>query len=297
MRLVFEQVRYEAHSSIKAERYVNEKFDVPWHYHPAFEIVLVVRGEGKRFIGNAQRWFGPGALVFVGSGVPHLTVNDEAQNDDGVEVVVVQFPTDLFETAMLKRPEFRKIAQVLRQSQKGVFLSDVRGTVVEQGMWRICKAQGLQRYTALLDVLHQIATQGHYEILSEFGFDQSRARTPSGRFEQIHQFILVNYHKALSVDDAAQHVHMHKAAFCRFFKRFTGQTFTAYLNELRVNHARKLLIEGIYPIAQVGFECGFASTSHFYRQFKRLTGTTPKRYQQDFQAIEVSAESIATFKR
>lgn len=297
MQLVFEQVRYEAHSSIKAVRYTNEKFDVPWHYHPAYELVLVVRGQGKRVIGNATRHFGPGALVFVGSGVPHLTVDGEAQNEQGVEVVVVQFPADLLDPATLNRAEFGNIQRVLRQSHKGVFVEEVSGTAIEQAMLAVLEAQGLQRYTALLEVLDQIETDMRYEVLSDVPFHANAMLNPADRFEQIQHFIRANYHSALSVDDVAQHVHMHKASFCRFFKRFTGQTFTAYLNELRVNRACKLLREGTYTIAHVGFACGFNSTSHFYRQFKRLTGTTPKRYEHDFRALKVSPESIATFKR
>ena len=65
----------------------------------------------------------------------------------------------------------------------------------------------------------------------------------------------------------------------RLFKREIGLSLNAYQLQIRIDHAKKLLINGV-PIALVASETGFYDQSHFNRYFKRLVGTTPKNYKQ-----------------
>jgi len=67
-------------------------------------------------------------------------------------------------------------------------------------------------------------------------------------------------------------------AFSRFFKRATGKTMTAYVNELRVGLACRLLLETDLNALQICHRAGFNNFSNFVRQFRRRKKLTPAEF-------------------
>ncbi|WFR61878.1 helix-turn-helix transcriptional regulator [Paenibacillus amylolyticus] len=80
----------------------------------------------------------------------------------------------------------------------------------------------------------------------------------------------------LSLHELAQYAAVSPAHFSRAFKRYTGMTLTDYALARRVIMAKEHLVQGDETMAAVADACGFDSLPHFYRQFKKLTGTTPQ---------------------
>jgi transcriptional regulator GlxA family with amidase domain len=80
----------------------------------------------------------------------------------------------------------------------------------------------------------------------------------------------------------ARLIHMDQASLCRFFKRATGRTLTAYVTELRIAAAAQLLIETDLSLLEISLQVGFGNYSNFNRQFKRIRGFTPKFIRQQF---------------
>ncbi|MCF8266376.1 MAG: cupin domain-containing protein, partial [Melioribacteraceae bacterium] len=123
MKLKYEHINYNEGATIKAARYRNERFEVPWHYHPEYELALIVDGKGKKFIGNSVIVFEPGELVLIGGGLPHLNVseeNEEGESTGAAEVIVVQFPYEIFGQHILNLPEFVNIKTLHEKAQRGV---------------------------------------------------------------------------------------------------------------------------------------------------------------------------------
>jgi AraC-like DNA-binding protein len=83
-----------------------------------------------------------------------------------------------------------------------------------------------------------------------------------------------------SLGELADLVGTSRFALLRAFRARYGLPPHAYLNQLRVRHARVLLDEGV-PAAAVAVAVGFADQSHLSRHFRRLVGLTPGRYQRD----------------
>jgi AraC-like DNA-binding protein len=71
-------------------------------------------------------------------------------------------------------------------------------------------------------------------------------------------------------------------AFCRYFKQRTGKAFTAFLNEMRIEFAAKLIAGSHDNFANIAQECGFNSISYFNRQFKRIMQTSPMAYRKKY---------------
>jgi AraC family transcriptional regulator len=106
----------------------------------------------------------------------------------------------------------------------------------------------------------------------------------SGRRQRrVLSFIEDNYESDLSLAELAGVAEMSTFHFAREFKRATGTTPHQYLIKLRVERAKRLLIESRIPLVEVSSRSGFSHQSHFTRLFRRLTGTTPQTYRLMFQ--------------
>jgi transcriptional regulator GlxA family with amidase domain len=87
-----------------------------------------------------------------------------------------------------------------------------------------------------------------------------------------------NFKNPIAVTEMARMLNMADNSFSRYFSRRTRKTFTAFVNEIRLNYASQLLIENILSISQVCFECGFNNLSHFNRQFRNAYRMNPFLY-------------------
>ena len=83
---------------------------------------------------------------------------------------------------------------------------------------------------------------------------------------------------ATEVEDISSEVFMTSPSFCRFFKKSTHKTFTAFLNEYRINHATKLLSETDLDVKSICYKSGFNNLSNFFRNFRKTTNFTPNAY-------------------
>ena len=86
------------------------------------------------------------------------------------------------------------------------------------------------------------------------------------------------YNKGLGLEGLADKLHLSKNYLCSLFKEETGFTFCQYLNTLKTNKAKKLLLEDKKTLEYISYECGFSSQPHFTMTFKKYTGKTPKEY-------------------
>jgi transcriptional regulator GlxA family with amidase domain len=102
------------------------------------------------------------------------------------------------------------------------------------------------------------------------------------RVETICAYMHKHFGEEINFVALSHKVHMDQASLCRFFKRATGRTMTAYVNELRVGAAAQLLTASDLSILEICFRVGFGNYSNFNRQFKRIKGYGPRTLRQQF---------------
>uniref|UniRef100_UPI003F69AA82 helix-turn-helix domain-containing protein n=1 Tax=Polaribacter sp. TaxID=1920175 RepID=UPI003F69AA82 len=105
------------------------------------------------------------------------------------------------------------------------------------------------------------------------------------KIEVVYKHINKNFKEHISLDEIAGLVSMTVPAFCRYFKKTTGKTFTKLVNEYRVVHATKLLAESTMSITEVSFDCGFNNFSHFNKLFKEFTGKSASIYRSEMKDL------------
>ncbi len=88
-------------------------------------------------------------------------------------------------------------------------------------------------------------------------------------------YIRQHFQEELSIEQLASAVHISISALERRFKKYLSKTPRQFITEMRLEHARKLLIETDLPISEVAFQSGFFEHSYFSKQFKSLFAMLP----------------------
>lgn len=115
-------------------------------------------------------------------------------------------------------------------------------------------------------------------LLKEFSAAGQAASHSSDDIYMALDLVYKHYSEPITVDTAARISGYGKSNFCNIFKKSTGQTFHAYLNEYRVKKAITLLEETTSGIEAIGYMVGFNDPKTFSRVFKSVTGSSPKEY-------------------
>jgi len=101
---------------------------------------------------------------------------------------------------------------------------------------------------------------------------------PSRQLRQILDYVDVHLEQEIKLADLAQLLDMSQFHFSRLFKQSLGMSPYQYLLQQRVERAKQLLKNTDRLITDIALSCGFNSHSHLSKQFKQLTGITPKAY-------------------
>lgn len=255
------------------------------HYHPEWQITVILRGTGTLFVGDGINRFQAGDVFAVGSNVPHLLRSDALyyQSDSpGTHAISLFFETNSFGIGFFEIPEMEQIARFLKSTSRGVRVFGAAQAKLQDLITNIVDQNGFQRLQSLLRILNLFAEAEDFEYLSNAAFTEAQKETDGARLNDVLEFTLTHYQQSIQLEEAAQIANLSVPAFCRYFKLRTRKSYMQFLNELRVSAACKLLGEREANISQICYEVGFNNLSNFNRQFKRVTGFTPSAYLKRF---------------
>lgn len=102
----------------------------------------------------------------------------------------------------------------------------------------------------------------------------------NGRMTEIENYMRQNYRTA-TLADTARHFYISPAYLSTLVKKQTGYTFSTIMQQIRMEHAARLLSETTMKIAMVCEHTGYQDTTQFIRTFKKYYGTTPCRYRKE----------------
>lgn len=276
MKLQFEKIEPEAGNSFRVVRVTEgEPCRIYWHYHPEYEIVYIPHGDGQRRVGtNVSRYEG-GELVFIGPNLPHLNFSygKEGQYDE----IVVRMRDDFLGETFLQKPELWLVRRLFERAHMGLtFGSDTKQRVGPM-LLQLPHLPPFERMLTLLRVLHHLADAPDAQPLHADGVRFDLNPKEQERINRVCRYVEQHYTEPVDIRAVADLVSLTVPAFCRYFRRMTHQTFTDFVNEYRVNQARRLL-QSSRTVADVGTSVGFNNLSHFNKTFRIVTGQTPGAY-------------------
>ena len=215
--------------------------------------------------------------------MPHYGFTDRLTSE-GSETLV-QFKQDFLGVSFFEKPEMQKIVQLFERSKKGILFKPKIKMLIGPKIEQLVNFNGLERIIKLLEILSELANSEDYSLLNADGYAFETKPQDSERIDIIYRHISNNFKNHISLDHISEMVSMTVPAFCRYFKKVTGKTFTKLVNEYRVVHATKLLSESQMTITDICFESGFNNFSHFSKLFKEFTGKSAMKYRNDMNQI------------
>lgn len=262
-----------------------DSYHAAWHFHPEYQLTLVIRSNGHRLVGDHIAPLHAGDLVLVGSNLPHVWQQDETQIGDfehSVHAIIVRFLETFAGKDFLEIPEMEPVLRLLRRSSRGLQVTGRTREIVAEKMRRLPDLSGLERIGGLLSVLHSLARSKELRPIASPGFLPALDRSDQDRMQRVCNYI--NAHLTGGIDRArvAREAHLSEGAFSRFFKLRTGKTLPQFVNELRIGRACRLLVDEEAKITDVAMECGFSNLANFNRRFLEITGFSPRSYRRQF---------------
>jgi AraC-like DNA-binding protein len=290
MKPMFQELPFPIDSHI--HYYIEDlpHFIVPWHYHPAIEIMYIIRGTGTRFVGDHLEGYVEGDVCMIGPQLPHEWRNDQIYFNEKLNLratcICLFFKKEIFEPNLIRLPEMANIRSLIERSRRGIKFVGESKKKIANFIELSARNTGAQKVTELITLLEMMATSEEYEVLAGVGFTESVNSDDFERFNKVYKYLVANFTTPIKLGDVAALVGLTPTAFCRYFKERTKKTFVEYLNDMRIGHAKKLLIEGKKKISTISMESGFNNLSNFICRFKKSTNMLPSDFQKEIRRQE-----------
>ncbi len=259
---------------------------VRWHYHPEYEIHLVVATSGTFYIGDFVGRFDPGQLIMTGPNLPQNWISEiEPEEIVPTRSLVIQFPEAFIEEASACMSEMEPVRSLLERSRRGILFDDETSNRVRPLIERLIEAQGLTRLALFWEILDLLVKAPPPEVLASLSYELDLAGTGDSGINRALSHL--RQHLTAQVDeiDLAEIVGQSPSTFSRAFKRHTGTTLVRYRNQLRIDLAcQMLLADQDVKVAEVCYDVGFSNLSNFNRHFLKLKGMSPSRFRTIFAA-------------
>ena len=250
-----------------------------WHFHDEYELHLITQTTGKAFVGDWIGPFSPGHLVLCGPRLPHNWVSiDTPAGGVSERDFVIQFDHAPIAASAAHLPELADLLPLLERSKHGIEFFGLGDAALEH-WYRVKAGKGTARIAAFFDFLALLVSCSDYRLLSNVQLQGAANDEPGmDMINEIVNRITDNLTEPLSMAEAAAQLGMPETRFSRFFRKATGNSYTDFVNRIRIHRACHLLMETEKLVADICYEVGFNNVANFNRRFLEAKGMTPSEF-------------------
>jgi len=242
------------------------------HAHAAFTVTVLLAGRMQACIGESEFALTAGEVAFTGIEQLH------AAQADKIDFVSIRIHPALINKLAAEMGLTRATAEIVFREARA---TDATIVVIA----RIIAAEVTDEkpgHEIMLDALvRQLAIhllRSHLSVRKSAQIELSRVGPVDRRLRRALEFMHDNYGRELALEEIAAAAYLSEYHFARLFKQITGATPHVYLANLRIEKARRLLVDTTLPIIEIAAMVGYQSQSHFSKIFKSVTGLTPRAY-------------------
>jgi AraC-like DNA-binding protein len=254
-----------------------------WHFHPEYELVLNLKSNGTRIIGDSVELFDQYDMVLIGGNIPHCWnyyVQDSTLPDN--HGIMVHFKLDSLGEALLSQHELHSLKLLLNEAERGIVFPVDDARKAEKHLKQMITNKGIDKMIDFFHALNIMCQSGNRVSLCSENYKLAFDERGNKKMTDVYTFIRENYFKPISLGKVSKIAKMSPVSFSRYFKKNCGAGFVEYLNRVRTNKACYLLRETEYQVHDIAIECGFASISNFNKQFRKTEGISPRDYRAQF---------------
>lgn len=265
------------------------EFNFPIHVHSEYELNFIENAAGaRRIVGDNVEEISELELTLVtGSNLSHGWLNHHCISKK-IKEITIQFHGDLINEDLLNKNQFLSMKEMFDKATYGVTFSQETILLIKDRLYSLASEQeGVHSVLKLIGILHDLSLSQTMRTLSSKSFVNKGLTYDSRRIESAFNYMLNNYDKDIKLSDIAKTVGMSDVAFSRFFKKRTSKNYIDSLNDIRLGHATRMLINTTHSIAEICLMCGFNNFSNFNRIFKKKKGCTPTEFKENYKESKI----------
>ncbi|MFX3635986.1 MAG: helix-turn-helix domain-containing protein [Candidatus Pristimantibacillus sp.] len=254
----------------------HEQFTLPLHAHDFIEINYVAQGEGLHYIGNERLTVRQQNIFVLPVGTSHVYRPKSPAARDELIVYNCLIGIDLLVSLCTEFPmpeNLRAVVGLEGMSYKQ--FNDPHGDVrrIMDGFHKeyVQQKPGYEAY--LLGCLTQLLL-----TLYRLGLQQEGTVRSFPEIRPVLQFIDVHYQERITLKQAADLIPVSISHLQRLFKAATDQSFTEYVQNVRIDKSCELLEQTRLSIGDISRLAGYRDIKFFYPLFKKKTGLSPLQY-------------------
>ena len=252
-----------------------------FHYHQELQITLIQKGYGTCIIGDYISSFKPGDLFVIGQNLPHVFSSDKSyyeQEEKECLSTTIFLSPQFIKSDFFELEELSDLKRFIENTKRGIRFSTKNKTKLVELFHSIESGKASRGILNVLELCAMLNEDKKASYLSHVDYKSISKESDGQILNAVFQFTLSNFKDDITLHSVAKMANRSPAAFCRFFKKRTRKTYISFLNEVRIQEACSLLLKPDLNISEICFQTGFNNISNFNRQFKKITGFTPKEY-------------------
>jgi AraC-like DNA-binding protein len=254
-----------------------------WHFHPEYELVVNIKSNGTRIIGDSVELFDKYDMVFIAGNIPHCwnyyKLNSSLPEKHGM---ILHFKLSSLGEALMAQHELHGLKELLNEAERGVAFPVEDAKKAEKFLIQMINDRGIDKMIDFFSIMRILMNSEKRTFICSENYKMAYDERGNKRMADVYTYIRENYFKPISLEKISKVAKMNPVAFSRYFKENCGAGFVEYLNRTRTNKACYLLRETDYQVQEIAMECGFGSISNFNKQFRKTEGISPKSYREQF---------------
>lgn len=236
-------------------------FVFPAHWHEYVEILYLIRGQFSAIVQATEYRLNEGDLIIINSGDLHMTRSNTCTylllqiSASQMRQYLPDFDTMRFDTIIPCSEQPAPLRALLSE------MNEIRQNPSD--------SYQLLFTSRLYEFLYHLCRSYSHQIPSA---SLTGSQRDLQRVTHVMNWVKVHYPEPLSLETAADSLALSKEYFCRLFKKYTGQTFLEYLNDVRTMHLYEDLQNSDETITVLMEKNGLSNYKIFMRTFKKLYG-------------------------
>lgn len=264
------------HSFFFIAQHVMPYVEAKMHRHEAWELYYVTQGRGMRMTGDTLMPFVEGDVALIPPSMEHYwEYKPESVNVDGeITYLMVAFSQEFVEKCINDFPEIKRALWGCVLPSESIKYGKESAEIIKSTLGKMPGLDDIGQLCEMLRLLPTVFTTADRTCIGK----PIKIERDIRRIQQVATYVMAHYSHTITLDEISAHIGMNRSAFCVFFKRCKGMTFSQFLTNCRLTTSCELLRDTKRQVSEICYAVGFNDLPHFNRVFKREYGMSPSQF-------------------